>query len=171
MLLLLIRHARAEKIPAATADEEDDAARALTAEGCRRMRRAAAGLAAQIRHIDVLAASPLKRAVQTADIIAAAYPGLRTTLNDLLVPGSPSANLLAWVARHPPQFTIALVGHEPDLREFASRLLTAHNHRFMAFKKGAISAIEMPEPVRAGQGKLMWYMTAAQLGNQRQARD
>ncbi len=47
----------------------------MTESGRKKMQRAAAGLLSEVEFIDVLAASPLLRARQTADIVAEVYVG------------------------------------------------------------------------------------------------
>src|SRR2546429_8832517 len=76
MRLLVVRHAIAEDREAFARSHKDDADRPLTSEGRRKMERAALGLKELLPELDVVAASPYKRAVDTAEIIAGAYGGL-----------------------------------------------------------------------------------------------
>src|SRR6266513_1546458 len=73
MRLLVVRHAIAEDREAFARSHKDDAARPLTPDGRRKMARAAAGLKQLVPELDLLAASPYKRALETAEIIAHAY--------------------------------------------------------------------------------------------------
>ena len=70
MKLLIIRHAIA--VSRNSADLPDDE-RPLTGRGRRRFRKAADGLARIVDRPDVLLTSPLRRAVQTAEIAAKAW--------------------------------------------------------------------------------------------------
>jgi phosphohistidine phosphatase len=84
--LLLIRHGHAQD----RALLQRDHARSLTAQGRRRVRKAARGLRALLPDLDVLAASPLARASQTAEIVARVYghaPGVVRL--PVLKPGQP----------------------------------------------------------------------------------
>src|SRR3989442_2786257 len=81
MRLLVVRHAIAEDREAFARSHKDDSTRPLTPDGRRKMERAALGLKELVPELDVLAASPYKRAIETAEIIAAAYGGVS------LVPG------------------------------------------------------------------------------------
>src|SRR6267142_2251429 len=76
MRLLVVRHAIAEDREAFARSHKDDANRPLTSEGRNKMERAALGLRALVPELDVLAASPYKRAFDTAEIIASAYGDL-----------------------------------------------------------------------------------------------
>ena len=67
--LYLVRLAIAEERGAAW---PDDAKRPLTADGAKRWRREAAGLAALDARPDLILTSPYARARQTADLLAAA---------------------------------------------------------------------------------------------------
>jgi len=69
--LYLVRHAVAEE---RGADWPDDSQRPLTAEGSKRWRREAHGLAALGARPDLILTSPFTRARQTADLLAAAFP-------------------------------------------------------------------------------------------------
>src|SRR2546430_12501315 len=73
MRLLVVRHAIAEDREAFARSHKDDAARPLTPDGRRKMARAAEGLKQLVPELELLAASPYKRALETAEIIAHAY--------------------------------------------------------------------------------------------------
>ena len=75
MQVLVVRHAIAEQREEFAPTGKDDSQRPLTHDGRRKMRRGAVGLRAVVPAIDVLATSPLLRAVQTAEILAAVYNG------------------------------------------------------------------------------------------------
>src|SRR5438093_1375653 len=88
MRLLVVRHAIAEDREAFARSHKDDADRPLTSEGRRKMERAALGLKVLVPELDVLAASPYKRAFDTAEIIAASYRGLTVEPVPELAPGA-----------------------------------------------------------------------------------
>src|SRR5690242_10606501 len=68
--VLAVRHAIAVEREDFAKDGGTDALRPLTKTGRRKMRQAAEGLLTLVSKIDALAASPLTRAAQTADILA-----------------------------------------------------------------------------------------------------
>jgi len=153
--LYLIRHA----IAAERGDEwPDDDKRPLTEDGIARMRKAARGLARLEVSIDIVFTSPLVRARQTAEIVAAALdsrPALTTI--DSLAPGAAYASLMADLEKHGRKPRLALVGHEPGMGELAARLIGSR--RAIEFKKGAVCRIDLDEIPPAGPGQLRWFLS------------
>ena len=157
--LYLIRHgvaeARGEKWP-------DDTKRPLSDDGRGRMRKAARGLVQLGVELDVVLTSPLVRARQTAEIVAAAFreqPPL--VVADSLAPEGDYDAVLADLDTQRRRTRIALVGHEPGIGELAARL--AGSRRAFAFKKGAVCRIDIPSIPPDGPGTLLWFVTPAIL--------
>ncbi len=164
MQLVLIRHARAEERGLLKRDRT----RALTVDGRRRMRKAARGLHELIPGISQIATSPLARARQTAEIVATVCHCPEVVPLPGLAPGGTGHAVLAWLRAQPADATLALVGHEPDLGQLAGWLLCGARRfskrtGFVQFKKGAAALIEFTGAPAAGNGKLAWLLTAAQL--------
>jgi len=105
MELLVIRHATAEDASPGV----DDAHRELTKDGKKEMKRAAAGLKTLVDAIDVLAASPLVRAQQTAEIVAKAYGHLSVETVEELTPASDPRALADWLTRSASTNVVAVV--------------------------------------------------------------
>lgn len=118
--LYLIRHAEAEDAAAGGADS--DSARRLTDDGRKRFRRVARGLAELDVVLDHLHTSPLVRAVETAELLADLVEGPTSAERTLAEP--PGEALLALLAAHPDESSVACVGHEPWLGELAGMLCT-----------------------------------------------
>jgi phosphohistidine phosphatase len=153
--LYLIRHAIAEERGDAW---PDDAKRPLSDEGTSRMRKAARGFERLGVSLDLVLTSPLVRARQTAEIVAAVMPQRPSIVTvDALAPGGGYAALAAELEKHGRKNRIALVGHEPDIGELAARLIGSR-HAF-EFKKGAICRIDVDEVPPAGPGELRWFLT------------
>ena len=163
MRLLIVRHAIAETREAFARSGQDDSLRPLTAEGRKRMRRGARGLRTIVPTIDILATSPLVRAVQTAEIVAEAYDGLRIVRVDELSPEKQFPAFLAWLRTQDASGTIAAVGHEPHLSGLASWLLTARSGSFISLKKGSVCLLEFGRDLNAGAAMLLWALAPAQL--------
>jgi phosphohistidine phosphatase len=161
MRLLLVRHAAAVD---RLAFEGSDADRPLTPEGARRFRRAARALAARLPDLEAVVSSPLLRARQTADLLAAGLAG-RPERVDLgaLEPGARPAAALAWLRTRRELQSVALVGHEPHLSRLEAWLLAARERPLAVFKKGGAALIEIPGRIAAGRGELQWHLTASQL--------
>src|SRR5206468_1373417 len=111
MHLLVVRHARAEDRETFAATGEADSKRPLTGKGIRRMKKAARGLRSLVPKIDLLTSSPLRRAVETARIIADAYGGIRFIQRDELAPGAAPRELIGWRAVQRGNRTACIVGH------------------------------------------------------------
>lgn len=153
--LYLIRHAVAEERGDAW---PDDNKRPLTDEGIARMRKAARGLADIDVTIDIVLSSPLVRARQTAEIVAAALDPRPSLVNvDSLAPDGSFSAIVADLEKHGRKPRIALVGHEPAIGELAARLIGSRHA--LEFKKGAICRIDLDELPPAGPGDLRWMLT------------
>src|SRR5437879_13751146 len=85
MELLIVRHAIAEE-PETWVPRDDDL-RPLTDDGKKKMKEAAKGLQSLVPKLDVLASSPLTRAMQTAAILAKVYEKPEPLSVDSLAPG------------------------------------------------------------------------------------
>lgn len=144
MKLYLIRHgeaiARCE-----TVSEED---RWLTAAGRNDFRANARRLGKKVAVPDVIATSPLVRAVQTADILAETlrFDG-EVRVSQELAPGFSAEGLFRLAAACGSPRSLAVVGHEPDLGEVLARLLG--RDEALPFKKGAIVSLKL-EPAGSG---------------------
>ena len=162
MQLLLIRHAIAEDRVEFARTGQSDYYRPLTNRGRVRMEQGAAGLRTLIPDIDVLATSPLTRAVQTAEIVAKAYGGLSLEHADTLGTGDGQA-FLEWLGECGPDDVVAAVGHEPHMSDWAAWLLTGGWHDFTVVKKGSAMLLEFQGPLKPGTALLHWFLAPAQL--------
>ena len=153
--LYLIRHGLAEE----RGDEwPDDNKRPLTDEGISRMRKAARGLARLGMTVDIVLSSPLVRARQTAELVAAGLDPRPSLVNiDSLAPDGSYAAIVADLEKHGRKPRIALVGHEPAIGELAARLIGSRHA--LEFKKGAVCRIDLDELPPAGPGDLRWMLT------------
>lgn len=156
--LLIVRHAIALDREVAAKQGIDEAARPITDEGRERMVRAASGLAGFLPEIGIIAASPYRRAMETADILGEFYPAAQRVTLQVLVPGGDPEAVLAWRRGQPREACAAVVGHEPDLGELASAALAGTARSFVPMKKGGCCLIAFEEQVRAGRGELVWSL-------------
>lgn len=163
MKIYLLRHAIAVDHGTPGVTEEQ---RPLTPEGQLKMRAAAVGMKEFGVEFQALLTSPLVRARQTAEIVAAAF-NTKRLLKELsaLKPGSPIDKL--WAALKP--FSrcdrLMLVGHEPDLSRLASTLLSGRPEGLdINFKKGGLCLIEIDNLPPKTRGSLRWLLTPKQLG-------
>ena len=98
MRLLIVRHGIAEDKDEFARTGRDDTQRPLTDEGKHQLQRVAKGLRRIAERIDVLAASPLVRAAQTAGIMATEYDGMSVETVPALEPGRSPSEFAAWLA-------------------------------------------------------------------------
>jgi len=159
--VLVIRHAEAEEPVDARIQGRDDHHRELTKDGRRKMREGAQGLKRLVEHIDILVSSPLTRAIQTAELIAEAYPGAKRQQYAGLVNGVDHSELLRWVTRH--KGVIALVGHEPDLSQWIGYTVTGTPRSMVLMKKGSVCRLDMPQAAIAGEAQIAWHVNLKQL--------
>ncbi len=153
--LYLIRHGLAEERSEAW---PDDTKRPLTPRGLSRLKKEARGLVRLGIQFDVILTSPLVRAHQTAEALAAAFDPRPPIVNtEGLVPGGSFQTLTADLEKQARRTRIALVGHEPGMGELASRFAGAR--RPLEFKKGAICRIDVDALPPGGFGGLRWFIT------------
>lgn len=163
MRLLVIRHGLAGDRDEFAFTGRPDAERPLTKEGREKMREAAAGLARIAGGVDLVATSPLTRAVQTAEIVADAMGGMDLTIIDALAPEHAPDDLLPWLRSHDADATIAVVGHDPHLSFLVGWLLTGRHEGFVRIKKGAALLLDFEDPPAAGGATLLWALAPKHL--------
>ena len=153
MRLLIVRHATA--VPQGTPGLSDPD-RPLTPAGEKKFGAAARGLAAVLGAPDALLTSPWLRALQTAEIAAAAWGEVSVRKTPALA-GGDFDELAKVVDRYRDKELVAVVGHEPWLSALLARLLgTPHDGR-LAFKKGGAALVDVRDGL-AGGGRLVWYL-------------
>jgi phosphohistidine phosphatase len=153
--LYLVRHAIAAE---RGEDWPDDTKRPLTERGISRFKEEVGGLKPLEAAIDEIFTSPLVRAKQTADLLAAGIDGKPTVkLLDALAPGHAPATVMAQLAKAAKRRRIAIVGHEPDLGELAAHLIGAR--RPLPFKKGGMCRIDVAGLTSKPAGALAWFVT------------
>jgi phosphohistidine phosphatase len=162
MKLVIIRHGPAGDRTEWEAEGRDDRLRPLTAKGKKEVRRATKGLRTLVPELDLLATSPLTRAVETADIVAEAYGG-EVQILDSLTPESGPEQVMAWLEEQRGAATVGIVGHEPHLSTLAAFLLAGRRASFMDLKKGGACQLELADPPRPGRATLQWLLTGDAL--------
>ena len=157
--LYVVRHAiAAERGP----DWPDDDKRPLTEKGIARFKEGVAGLIWLDVGLDEIFTSPLVRAKQTADLLAAGVDGKPPVkVLNALAPGHRPEEVLAQLARAAKRRRVALVGHEPDLGEFAAHMVGAR--RPFPFRKGGVCRIDVQDMSGNHPGLLCWFATPRML--------
>ncbi len=163
MELFLLRHGLA--VERGTPGFDDDAARPLTPKGRRQLRKIAAGIKKLEPHFDLILSSPLVRARQTAEIVAAGLKlKKRLKFSNALAPGGAAALLLRQLKRHQPAAgKILLVGHEPGLSRLVSLLVTGKADLQLDFKKAGLCKLETGKLLPGKCATLLWLLTPKQM--------
>jgi phosphohistidine phosphatase len=155
--LYLVRHA----VAAERGDSwPDDDQRPLTTRGVHRFKDSLPALKSLDASIDEIFSSPLIRAKQTADLLAAAVGSGVKTL-DALAPGHSPSVVMGQLAKAAKRNRIALVGHEPGLGELAAHLIGASHP--LTFKKGGVCRIDLGTLSPKQTGSLVWLATPKML--------
>ena len=153
MEIYLIRHG----IAGDRQDYTQDEVRPLTHQGRAKTTQVAKRLAAIGLHFDLLYSSPLVRAQQTAQILL--QEGLSQELQTLLnlapggsfLEGLATLNTLKLTATR----KIALVGHQPDLGQWAQAWIWGNVADKMVLKKAGIIGLTCREmPLAPAQGEM-----------------
>jgi phosphohistidine phosphatase len=137
-----------------------DASRPLTPEGRKKTEQIAEGLQRLGWEVDWIVTSPLVRAAETAEIVAASL-NRRVPVEPCaaLSPGGSAEDLLSFLAKHADRKRVLLVGHEPDLGKLAARLMDAGPQANLTFKKGGCCAIRFDKHPSRSAGQLVWWLT------------
>ena len=156
MRALIVRHAIAAERDPETYPDDD--LRPLTERGVRRMRQQARGLAGALDRPGALYTSPLRRAIETARIVALAWgkPPLAIEETRMLGPGPAPAEVGRWLTGLKLDATVVVVGHEPGCSELLSHLLVGSGSLHSDFKKGAAALVELSSTAPHSRGVLLW---------------
>jgi phosphohistidine phosphatase len=156
MEVWLLRHAAAED----SSESGKDADRALTADGEKRARAVARGLAALEPAIELVLTSPYRRARQTAEPAARALD-LERRLRETraLEPGRDPQEILDEL-RAEKAGGVLLVGHEPHLGALLGRLLAGRPLLTIPLKKAAAVRVAWDG---TGVGELRAFLPARVL--------
>jgi phosphohistidine phosphatase len=162
MKLYLLRHAiAAERDP----DEyPDDRQRPLTALGQGKMIKIAGALNDMGLRLDLILSSPLLRSRQTAEITRHALhmKKERLILTEALAPAGDPKELVAEIREKYMVARLMLVGHEPDLSNLISLLLSGDASLSITMKKAGLCCLSVEELVAGRCAVLEWLINPGQ---------
>ena len=169
MDLYLIRHA--EAFPLGEQGITDDAARPLTPHGIEQARLVAEGLQRKGVRVEILVSSPLVRARQTAEEMVRTWaaPALDIHVTRHLAPNGKRRKLAVALAALRKD-VLALIGHEPDLGQFAAWLVGSRKVQ-IKFGKGGVAYLQSDGMPDKGSCTLEWLVTQEWLADGGSARD
>ena len=142
MELYLIRHGIAQERDFVLKDDD----RTLTKVGQTKTKEVAKRLYNLGLRFDVILTSPLVRSHQTAEIFTQTQLSSHVQVSTEL---APNGNIHAWLnwleqQNHPPTSKLALIGHQPDLGEWASMLVWGEAKEALILKKAGIIGLNLP---------------------------
>ncbi len=159
MELYLIRHG----IAAERTDYSHDEERPLTEQGRQKTTKVAQRLVEVGSKFDLILTSPLVRAKETAEILKKI--GLSQEIA-LFLPLSPNGNLQDWIewycqSHHNNDTScLALVGHQPDLGDWAEILVWGKAKGKLELKKAGIIGLSLPKTITPIGNSQLFLLTS-----------
>jgi len=159
----LIRHG----IAVDKGSEIKDEARSLTELGRQKTQKVAKRLAKMGLRFKLILTSPLVRARQTAEILYSAGLGSQLEESTSLAPDGDIHDMLGWLKQwqnaESGGFKLALVGHQPNLGEWAETLVWGEARAGLVLKKSGIIGLTLPEADLAIGHSQMFLLTPPKL--------
>lgn len=155
MIVYFVRHASAGQ---SKANPAQDARRPLDKEGIEQSSQMGRVLASMDVQVDTIISSPLKRATQTASLIAneIGHDG-KILFSPVLATETKFDEFKALVQTHNREEAIMVVGHNPNLSRFLSLTLTSGTtDKAVDLKKGAVARVDVDARNRPS---LRWCIT------------
>lgn len=143
MKVYLIRHG----IAAERGTYDNDEQRPLIKKGVNRTTKVAQSLLDRGLKLNRILTSPLVRATQTTKILQQVGITQETEIVTFLKPNGEIREWLTWLEQYQPQHPeakIALVGHQPDLSNWAEMLLWGTIREQIVLKKAGVIGIKIP---------------------------
>lgn len=154
MNIYFLRHASAGSRKANAAADE---LRALDPDGIQQCGVIGRALSAMDVKVEAVISSPLKRAIQTAELVAREI-GYKDKIesSDALRPEADYRAFQQLLQSHAKTDEIMVVGHNPNLSEFLSLLISGGaSHSAVDLRKGAIAKV----PIDGNSSALQWCFT------------
>lgn len=161
--LYILRHGIA--VERGAAGFTQDSERPLTAEGKQKLRRIIKAMRDMELEFDLILTSPYLRARQTAEMVAGAFR-LRNKLQlcPPLVAEAEAEEVVDYLkAMQPMPESVLLVGHEPQLSQLISLLISGTPTLSITFKKGGLCKLTVPMWKAGPCAILDWLLTPRQM--------
>ena len=159
MELYLIRHG----IAADKADYDNDEERPLTEEGRKKTKNVAQQIRDRKLHFDLILTSPLLRARETAKILQDISLSSVVEEFPALAPDGNIEEWVSWLQQRRQTTTdqsLALVGHQPDLGNWAEILVWGKAQEKLVLKKAGIIGLKLPETETPLNGSELFLLTS-----------
>jgi phosphohistidine phosphatase len=161
MDLYIVRHGEAGHSLPPSAKEFQ---RPLTEVGKKRIESLGESLKEWNVEFDRILASPLRRAKETAMIVAKVLD-LQNKLedSDVLKPDGSRIELYKELSKMRRQDTVLLVGHEPYLSSLIGDIVAGNQNARISLKKGGMAKISIETFLPKVSGELKWLLTPKQI--------
>ena len=164
MKLYILRHGEAGKrLPVGSKDSE----RALTVTGKQEVEKVAKALQELDIKFDFVATSPLKRAYQTADIVAKTLKMKKGKMEgwDELKPEGKRPELYRRLSQFKQQSSVLVVGHEPYLSTMIHEIVFGNGAGNIVLKKAGLARVEVTSFQPKTKAELRWLLSPKLLKN------
>jgi phosphohistidine phosphatase len=155
--LYIMRHG-----PALDVGEQNikrDAARPLSPEGTRMVTEVASGLFALRIRPSRIVASPLLRAVQTAEVVSRVLGcSAAAETSEFMAPGAAVSETIRWLNDFKAD-SVLLVGHMPEVAVLTSELVGGNPDVNLVFGKSAVACVTSSALPASGCGRLEWLLS------------
>lgn len=158
MILYLLRHAEAEVLAAS------DAVRQLTPKGRQQAARVAKFCLAGGIKPEVILTSPVRRARQTADVVAESLPEAELIEVPWAACGMAPERARSELAAYRKFSGVMLVGHQPDLGCLAASLLGLLSPGNLRVRKSLLAGIDLAAGASEGAGQLQFFVPSKLMG-------
>jgi phosphohistidine phosphatase len=158
MELYMIRHGIAEEPENFVNDSE----RPLTELGISKTTKVAQKLYDLGVRFDRILTSPYIRAKETAEILKKAKLTEKIEISELLTPEGNFEDWLKWLQQRSDR-SISIVGHQPNLGDWAEILIWGKPRCKLILKKAGIIGILLPEQNPVGESELFWLTSPKYL--------
>ena len=159
MELFILRHGEAGQ---RLSSNPSDRQRSLTATGKVEVMEVAKALKKFGTKFDIIATSPLKRAYETANIVATVFkmPKKLQTWNELS-PEGVRTEVYRKICRLRQEYSILLVGHEPQLSDMVNDIIHANKSKSakIILRKAGLVRIRIVTCNPSLKGELRWLLT------------
>jgi len=162
MELYVMRHGKAAEPDPKLYPSDDQ--RPLTEAGRRDLEQIAAAMKLMKLEINLILSSPLVRARQTAEIVAKTLGITKKLLySDSLAQNEVKPVIEEIKRAYKGETSLLLVGHEPQLSELVSTLLTGGPDMVLNFKKGGLIKLQIKRIGLNRCANLEWLMAPRQM--------
>ncbi len=160
MQVIFIRHAEAQP-----EGPEGDSARRLSPQGLHQVQAVADALGAMGVKPEMILTSPLARAVQTAEALAASNVGATLELAEMLSPPADASGLRSRLGQllAAGSNTVCVVGHGPSIDECIGLIAAGRPQIGISLQKAGAACVELPSKWPDAMPELRWIMRREQL--------